>query len=141
MPYELSDDPHRLDVALVHRFLREQSYWARGVARDVVARSIAGSWCVGAYEGREQVGFARLAGDRATFAWLCDVFVLPQHRGQGLGERLVGAALDRARADGVRRVMLMTRDAHAVYRRHGFEPHGPFMELVVTPAAGAPGRP
>lgn len=141
MAYELSDDPARLDVALVHRFLCEQSYWARGVAREVVARSIAGSWCVGAYDGAGQVGLARLAGDRATFAWLCDVFVLPEHRRCGLGDRLVTAALDRAAADGVRRVLLATRDAHAVYRRRGFEPHGPFMQRVLTPAAGAPGRP
>ena len=74
----------------------------------MVARSIAGSWCVGAYDQAGQVGFARLAGDRATFAWLCDVFVLPEHRGHGLGDGLVSAALDRAAADGVRRVMLAT---------------------------------
>ena len=118
----------------------EQSYWARGVARSVVAASIARSWCVGAYErvpsGAGQVGFARLVSDGATFAWLCDVFVLPHRRGEGVGDALVAAAVAQARSDGVRRLMLATADAHGLYRRHGFdEPRaGLFMEL-------APARP
>lgn len=127
----------------MHAFLAT-SYWARGVARDVVQRSIAGSWCVGAYtRDGAQVGFARLAGDRATFAWLCDVFVLEGHRGHRLGDRLVSAALDRAAADGVRRVMLATRDAHAIYRLHGFgDPQaGLFMELGGAALRGRSSRP
>ena len=138
---ELSDDPARLDLDLVHRFLSEQAYWARGVARSTVEAAVRGSWCVGAYDGGAQVGFARLVTDGATYAWLCDVFVLPEHRGQGVGDRLVVAAVARARADGVRRVMLATADAHGLYRRHGFsEPRaGLFMELV--PAPPAPGPP
>ncbi len=132
MPVELSDDPRRLDLDVVHRFLSEQAYWARGVSRAVVERSVRESWCVGAYAGPAQVGFARLVSDRATYAWLCDVFVLPEHRGAGTGSALVQAALDRAAADGVRRVLLATADAHELYRRHGFgEPRaGLFMELT-----------
>ncbi len=117
----------------MHRFLSERSYWARGVSRAAVERSVRGSWCVGAYDPRAgQVGFARLVTDAATYAWLCDVFVLPEHRGKGTGDRLVRAALDRAAADGVRRVVLATADAHDLYRRHGFgEPRaGLFMELT-----------
>jgi GNAT superfamily N-acetyltransferase len=131
---ELSDDPARLDLDVVHRFLCEQAYWARGVARSVVEASVRASWCVGAYEGGTQVGFARLAGDRATFAWLCDVFVLEGSRGRGIAGSLVEAAVARARADGVRRVVLATSDAHELYRRHGFgEPRaGLFMELPLA---------
>ena len=130
---ELDDDPARLDLAVVHGFLSEQSYWARGVARSTVEASVRGSWCVGAYASGAQVGFARLVSDRATYAWLCDVFVLPEQRGRGTGDRLVRAALARARADGVRRVVLATADAHGLYRRHGFgEPRaGLFMELAL----------
>ena len=128
----------------MHRFLSEQSYWARGVARSVVAASIRGSWCVGAYAAGRQVGFARLVTDGATYGWLCDVFVLPERRGQGIGNRLVGAAVARARAAGVRRLMLATADAHGLYRRHGFgEPRaGLFMELLPAPTPGpAPAPP
>ena len=132
MPVELSEDLRRLDLDVVHRFLSEQSYWARGISRAVVERSVRESWCVGAYDGPAQVGFARLVSDRATYAWLCDVFVLPGHRGAGTGSALVRAALDRAAGDGVRRVVLATADAHDLYRREGFgEPRaGLFMELT-----------
>lgn len=144
MSVELSDDPARLDLDVVHRFLSERSYWARGVARSTVEASVSTSWCVGAYDGDAQVGFARLAGDRATFAWLCDVFVLPEARGRGVGGRLVEAAVARARADGVRRVLLATADAHGLYRRYGFgTPRaGVFLELdLVRPARPAGGPP
>lgn len=120
----------------MHRFLAEEAYWSRGVARSVVEASVAASWCLGAYQDGAQVGFARLVSDRATYAWLCDVFVLPAARGRGVAGRLVQAAVARARADGVRRVMLATLDAHGLYRRHGFgEPRaGLFMELAVQGA-------
>lgn len=139
------DDPARLDLDVVHGFLSGQSYWARGVSRSTVEASVRGSWCVGAYDDDVQVGFARLMTDGATYAWLCDVFVLPPHRRRGVGDRLVAAAVARARADGVRRVVLATADAHALYRRHGFgEPRaGRFMELTTPglPGPPAPGPP
>lgn len=132
---ELSADPARLDLDVVHGFLTREAYWSKGVTRSVVEAAVRTSWCVGAYDGGAQVGFARLAGDRATFAWLCDVFVLPEARGRGTGGALVEAALAQARADGVRRVVLATADAHGLYRRYGFgEPRaGLFMELRLTP--------
>ncbi|HEX6565601.1 MAG TPA: GNAT family N-acetyltransferase [Chthoniobacterales bacterium] len=117
-----------LDLELIHYFLSEHSYWARGIPRDVVARSIANSLCFGVYAsgkgaldpGRRQVGFARVTTDRATFAYLADVFILPGHRGQGLSKRLMEAVLAHQDLQGLRRWMLATADAHELYRRFGF---------------------
>lgn len=119
--YELDTDPARLVPAVVHAYLTE-SYWSPGVTPDVVERAMAYSLCFGLYRGDEQVGFARVVTDRASFAWLADVFVLPEHRGRGLGEWLVRAAAGHADLAGVRRFVLATRDAHGLYARFGFEP-------------------
>ena len=128
MEYLISADPTKLDLDLIHKFLSEHSYWACGIPRDVVARSIANSLCFGVYalgnanpdsEWR-QVGFARVATDRATFAYLADVFILPEHRGQGLSKRLMEAVLAHPHLQGLRRWMLATADAHELYRRFGF---------------------
>jgi len=116
---EISTDPARLDVGLIHRFLSEESYWAQGRTYAVVVRSIANSLCFGAYQDGAQVGFARVVTDYVTFAWLCDVFVLPAARGQGVGKRLVAAVAGHPDLIGLRRVMLATRDAHELYRRYG----------------------
>ena len=89
--YEISDDPQRLDFGVIHRYLSEESYWARNVPRELVERSAAHSLCFGVYAGAGQVGFARVVSDRATFAYLADVFILPGHRGQGLSKRLMAA--------------------------------------------------
>jgi GNAT superfamily N-acetyltransferase len=126
--YLISTESAWLDLALIHHFLSEQSYWARGIPRDVVARSIANSLCFGVYASgkgmqnpaRRQVGFARVATDRATFAYLADVFVLPEHRGQGLSKRLMEAVLAHPDLQGLRRWMLATADAHELYRQYGF---------------------
>jgi GNAT superfamily N-acetyltransferase len=119
--YEISDDPDRLDVDLLHRWLSEDAYWALGRPREVVERSLAGSVNLGLYEpGGAFVGFARLVTDRATFAWLCDVYLEPATRGKGLGTWLVGTACALARSWGPRRVILATADAHGVYARLGF---------------------
>lgn len=119
--YEISADTSRLDVDLVSRWLGEQSYWAAGRSRAVTERAIAGSVCVGANApGGEQAGFARVVTDRATFAWLCDVFVLDGHRGNGLARRMVQAALDLPELQGVL-WLLATDDAHGVYAPLGFE--------------------
>jgi GNAT superfamily N-acetyltransferase len=118
--YTISTDRSRLDVEVIHRFLSEESYWARGRTREVTDRSIENSVCFGVYRGEEQVGFARAVTDRATFAWLADVFILPEHRGQGLGKRLVEAALGEPSLEGVYRWVLGTADAHELYRRYGF---------------------
>ena len=117
---ELSTDPARLDVDLVHRFLSEESYWARGRTREAVERSIEHSLCFGAYRDGTQVGFARVVTDRATFAWLADVFVVAEERGGGVGKRIVEAALGHPELASVYRWILGTADAHELYRRYGF---------------------
>ena len=118
--YEISDDPARLDLGVIHRYLSEESYWARRIPRELVARSMAHSLCLGAYAEGEQVGFARVVSDRATFAYLADVFILPAHRGRGLSKRLMAAITAHPELQGLRRWMLATADAHGLYRQHGF---------------------
>lgn len=123
MPYEISTDRARLDVALIHRWLSEDSYWAKGVPRDVVERSIENALCFGIYDGNgAQVGFARVITDKATFAYLADVFVLEAHRGRGLSKRLMQAIVHHRDLQGFRRWMLATRDAHTLYAQFGFGP-------------------
>jgi GNAT superfamily N-acetyltransferase len=118
--YEIDTDPGRVDLNAVHAFLRE-SYWCEGVPRDVVARSIEGSLVFGLYAPDSgQAGFARVVTDRATFAWLADVYVLEEHRGRGLGTWLVETALGHPDLGGVRRFSLATADAHSLYQRFGF---------------------
>ena len=129
--FSLSLDPSRLDIDAIHAFLTE-SYWSPGISRDVVARAIAGSVCVGAFQGDAQVGFARLVTDKATFAYLADVYVLVEHRGQGLARAMLDALFADANLPGLRRIMLATRDAHELYAKYGFTPLGAperFMEL------------
>ena len=129
--YTISDDPERLDLDMIHRYLSTESYWAQGLPREVLARSVAGSLPFGIYLEKdggagEQVGFARVVTDRATFAWLADVFVLPAHRGRGLSKRLLETILAHPDLRGLRRFMLATWDAHGLYRRFGFaEPDRP----------------
>ena len=122
--YEISTDRARLDIDLVHRFLAQESYWAKGRDRPIVERSIENSMPFGAYLDGRQVGFARVVTDRATFAWLADVFVLPEHRGHGLGKQLVEAALGHPDLAGLGRWLLGTADAHELYRRYGFSEIG-----------------
>jgi len=118
---ELSDDPARLDVARIHSWLTS-SYWAPGIERSLVERAIAGSHCLGAYRDGQQVGYARMVTDRATFAWLADVWVDEPARGQGLGRRMTGWFLDHPDYRGLRRIALATADAHGVYAALGFQP-------------------
>jgi GNAT superfamily N-acetyltransferase len=116
---EIDTDPRRLDRGVIHGFLCE-SYWAAGIPRDVVERSIENSLCFGVYENGRQVGFARLVTDRATFAYLADVFVLESHRGRGLAKHLMAAILAHPEVRGLRRWLLATRDAHGLYAGFGF---------------------
>ncbi len=118
--YTVSDDPARLDVDLIHLFLAEESYWAEGRPRGVVERSLANSINLGLYEGDRQLGFARIITDRATFAWVCDVFVLREGRGRGLGTWLMECVVQHPELKSLRRILLATRDAHDIYRRVGF---------------------
>jgi GNAT superfamily N-acetyltransferase len=117
--YLISTDASMLDLEVVHGYL-SRSYWAAGVPEDVVRRSIENSLCFGVYWGEEQAGFARVVTDRATFAYLADVFVLDEHRGQGIGKWLLEVILSHPDLQGLRRWMLATRDAHDLYRRYAF---------------------
>lgn len=119
--YEISCDLERMDVSAIHAFLTG-SYWARGIPRDVVARSLRGSLCFGVFHHGEQVGLARVVSDRATFAYLCDVYVLEQHRGRGVGRWLVAQVLAHPELQGVRGFLLATNDAHRLYAQLGFLP-------------------
>jgi GNAT superfamily N-acetyltransferase len=118
----VSTDPSLVDVALVHRWLSTDAYWALGRPLEVVERSVANSLNVGAYDDGVQVGYARVVTDRATFAWLCDVYVDPSRRGAGVGARLVDAVLAELSPLGLTRIMLATADAHALYAARGFVP-------------------
>jgi GNAT superfamily N-acetyltransferase len=122
--YLLSTDAARVDIHAVHRFLSESSYWARGRSFDVQARAVANSLLVvGAYlDSGEQVGFARMVTDLATFAWLSDVYVLDDHRGDGLGTAMVQLIVEHPAVDGIPLQFLGTADAHGVYARVGYLP-------------------
>ncbi|MDX3779794.1 GNAT family N-acetyltransferase [Streptomyces europaeiscabiei] len=122
--YEISDDPDRVDVGRVHHWLSTDAYWALGRPRERQEGAIRGSLNFGVYEAGsgEQVAYARVVTDRATFAWLCDVYVDPSARGKGLGTALVAAVREHLRPYGLRRILLATHDAHGVYAKLGFEP-------------------
>ena len=115
---ELDDDKARLDVARVHGWLAS-SFWSPGIERALVERAIAGSHCLGAYDGSEQFGFARAITDHATFAWIADVWIDEPARGAGLGRRMVRWFLDHPGFAGIRRVALVTADAHGAYEGIG----------------------
>ena len=116
------------DRDAVFRFLSEEAYWSLGLPRDIFDRAIDESINFAAYSGdaasdrQEVVGFARVVTDRATFAWLCDVFVLPEHRGNGVSKLLMDAVMAHPELQRVRNFMLATRDAHGLYARYGFAP-------------------
>lgn len=131
--YLVSTDKSRLDMDVVHGFLRE-SYWAKDVPREVVKLSIEHSLPFGVYKGEQQVGFARVITDYATFGYIGDVFILEEYRGLGLSKLLMQAVVEHSALHGLRRWMLLTRDAHGLYRKVGFtEPKMPerYMERVL----------
>lgn len=118
----LSTLADEMDVDAIHAYLSGESYWARGIPRQVVARAIQHSLCVGVFDGAEQVAFARAVTDRATFAYLADVYVLPAYRGRGLSKWMMETFEAHPDLQGLRRWMLMTHDAHGLYARFGFTP-------------------
>jgi GNAT superfamily N-acetyltransferase len=122
--YEISTDPARIDAVMVHEFLTN-SYWAKGIPLETVRRSIENSIAFGVYHGQKQVGFARIISDCATFAYLADVFILPAYRGRGLSRWLMECVASHPDLQGLRRWMLATKDAHALYAKFGFTPIKP----------------
>ncbi len=121
MSYFISSDKRLLDIPLIHRELAN-SYWAKGIPLDVVEKSIEHSLCFGVYTAsNEQVGFARMITDRATFAYLSDVFVVEKAKGEGLGKQLIKAIDEHPELHGLRRIMLATSDAHGLYRQFGYQ--------------------
>jgi GNAT superfamily N-acetyltransferase len=119
--YTISTDRARLDVPAIHEFLSTESYWAQGRAFETVRRAVENSLPFGLYKGARQIGFARVVTDYATFAWLADVYVLEEFRGEGLGRWLVEVILSHPELQNLRRWILGTRDAHELYRRFGFK--------------------
>jgi GNAT superfamily N-acetyltransferase len=118
----ISTDPGRLNLDVIHGFLTN-CYWAKGIPRETVARSIEHSLCFGVYDGSgEQVGFARVVSDFATVAYLGDVFILESHRGRGLSKWMMECITGHPSLQGLRRWILLTRDAHALYAKFGFTP-------------------
>jgi GNAT superfamily N-acetyltransferase len=129
--YWITTAPQKLDLDAIHAFL-SRSFWAEGIPKEIVAKSIANSLCFGLFDNAEQVGFARVVTDRATYAYLCDVYVLESHRGRDLGKWLIETVMAHPDLQGLRRFQLVTRDAHGLYSRHGFEvPANPerYMEI------------
>jgi GNAT superfamily N-acetyltransferase len=130
-------------MPLIHEFLSARSYWAAGQPLEVVRYSLENSLCFGLYEQQRQVGFARVVTDRATFAWLADVFVLEEYRGRGLAKWLLACVMGHPALRGLGRVLLGTRDAHGLYQRYGFTPLAypdRYMELFRADVYGAPGE-
>jgi GNAT superfamily N-acetyltransferase len=119
--YIISTDGDRLDIQMIHRFLSERSYWAKGRSLETVRQSIANSLCFGVYDDSgKQLGFARVATDYAVFGWLMDVFILEDYRGKGLGKLLIKAVTEHPALKNLRRIGLGTADAHGLYEQYGF---------------------
>ncbi len=118
--YTISDEPQRLDLKAIHAYL-QRAYWSEQIPYEVVARAARGSLCIGAYDqSGAQVGLARFISDYATFCYVCDVYVLEEHRGHGLSKAMLGMAMEHPGLQGLRRWVLVTNDAHGLYRQFGF---------------------
>ena len=130
---EISTDKKRLDIKVIHNYLSNESYWAKGRTLETVQRSIENSLCFGVYIETKQVGFARVITDYAVFAWLLDVFILPEFQGKGYGKKLMETIVTHNNLQGLRRWGLGTDDAHGLYKQFGFAPlHKPenMMEII-----------
>jgi GNAT superfamily N-acetyltransferase len=119
--YSVTADRRRIDVDAVHAFLT-RCFWARGISKELVAKSISHSLCFGVFDADAQVAFARIVTDYSTYAYLCDVYVLEEHRGKGLGKWMIDFVMMHPELQGLRRFQLVTRDAHGLYTRFGFRP-------------------
>ena len=132
--YTLTDDPDRLDAVAIHAYLA-RAYWSQGIPLEVVEHALRASLSIGAYDARgAQVGLARFISDYATFCYVCDVYVLEEHRGQGLAKAMMAMAMEHPKLQGLRRWSLATRDAHGLYAQFGFTPFASpetFMERLI----------
>ncbi len=135
--YSISTNKALLNLPVIHQYLSQQSYWAQQIPIEVVATSIQHSFCLGVYHQQQQIGFARVVTDHATFAYLADVFILPDHRGKGLSKWLMQYIHSHPQLQGLRRWMLATRDAHNLYARFGWanptEEQASRLMQIVTP--------
>ena len=119
--FTISTEKEKLDIDLIHSFLN-RTYWAEGISKETIRRSIEGSLCFGVFENDKQVGFARMITDKATFAYLADVFIIEEYRGRGLSKWLMQAIMSHPDLQGLRRMILATKDAHGLYKQFGFTP-------------------
>lgn len=119
--YEIDTDKRRLDLPAIHKYLSTESYWAQNRTMEQTLAAIENSQCFGVYRGREQVGFGRVVTDRATFAYIGDIFILAEHRGKGLSKWLMKTIVEQPDMQGLRRWILATRDAHTLYEQYGFD--------------------
>ena len=117
--FTVETDPSKLDVGAIHAYL-SRAYWSEGIPRDVVDKALANSLCFGLFRGKDQIGLARVVTDRATYGYLCDVYVLEDFRGRGLGVWLMECVMGHPDLQGLRRFSLATRDAHSLYKKFGF---------------------
>ncbi|MBX3243803.1 MAG: GNAT family N-acetyltransferase [Acidobacteria bacterium] len=117
---EISTDKGRLDVDAIYKFLSEESYWAQNRSREQTRTAIENSICFGVFDGERQIGFARVVSDKATFAYLGDVFIVSDYQGQGIGKMLMSTILEHPDLQGLRRWVLATKDAHGLYAQFGF---------------------
>jgi GNAT superfamily N-acetyltransferase len=122
--YKISTDQSLLDLDLIHNYLSNESYWSKGITKEKVQRSIENSMCFGVYKEGKQVGLARVVTDKAIFAYLCDVFILDEYRGNGLSKWLLQTILAHPDLQGLKRWTLATLDAHDLYKQFGFAPLG-----------------
>ena len=117
--YSISDEKSLLQIEVIHNYLKD-AYWCEGIPKVIIERSIEGSICFGIYQNNNQIGFARVISDKATFAYLADVFILEQHRRQGLSKRFMKFILAHPDLQEIRGWMLGTKDAHGLYEQFGF---------------------
>ncbi|HEX6916371.1 MAG TPA: GNAT family N-acetyltransferase [Chitinophagaceae bacterium] len=133
--YHVSTESAEMDIDMLHAYLSVESYWAKGIPKDILQRAIRHSLCFGVFHYNQQVGFARVISDQATFAYLADVFIIDSHRGKGLAKLMMGVIDAHPSLQGLRRWMLVTRDAHGLYKQFGWnavpeEHHGRIMQRV-----------
>lgn len=135
--FEISTDKSKLDIAVIHDYLSNKSYWAKNIPVELVQKSIEGSICFGVYHNNRQVGYARMVSDCATFGYLADVFIIDEYRGKGLSKWLMEEIINYPAFQPLRRWMLATRDAHGLYKQFGFteldKPERIMQKLKINP--------